>query len=469
MKKNLLVYTVILTLFSILIFFTLQQGDLLRNGEPPAIGKHLVNKEAVTGVWKQLFENTKHPMALLLLQVTVILVVSRIFGLLTRFVKQPSVVGEIVAGIVLGPSLLGLLFPELFAYLFPADSLKVLNFLSQLGLTFFMFTIGMELDLESIKSKARDAIVISHTGIIFPFFLGVLTAYFLYTYYATEGSTFLAFALFMGISMSITAFPVLARIIKEKGLSNTHLGKLTLTSAAADDVTAWCVLALVIAIAKANEVGSAAYTIVLTVAFIAFMLIVVSPLLRMLGRRPILNQDLSKNTVAVSFFVLLVSSFIADVIGIHVLFGAFLAGVVMPPNEKFKELLTYKLEDVSSLILLPIFFAITGLRTQIGLLNEPAQWLLCLAIIGIAVLGKFGGATVASRLVGQSWKESFSIGTLMNTRGLMELVVLNIGYDMGILSAELFAIMVLMALATTFMTSPMLDLINYVSAKKAIN
>jgi Kef-type K+ transport system membrane component KefB len=164
--------------------------------------------------------------------------------------------------------------------------------------------------------------------------------------------------------------------------------------------------------------------------------------------------------VAVSFCVLLVSSYIADVIGIHVLFGAFLAGVVMPPNEKFKELLTYKLEDVSSLILLPIFFAITGLRTQIGLLTEPAQWLLCLAIIGVAVLGKFGGATAAAKLVGQPWRSSFSIGALMNTRGLMELVVLNIGYDMGILSAELFAIMVLMALATTFMTSPLLDLIN---------
>ncbi|MBS1612571.1 MAG: cation:proton antiporter [Bacteroidetes bacterium] len=464
MKKHIAVYTVILAIFSVLIYFTLKNGEALSSGILSTLPRGAA--ETPGNIAAQLFENTKHPMALLLLQVTVILVVSRIFGLLTRFIKQPSVIGEIAAGIVLGPSLLGLLFPDFFAYLFPAESLKALNFLSQLGLTFFMFTIGMELDLESIKSKARDAIVISHTGIIFPFFLGVLTAYFLYQQYATPGSTFLAFALFMGISMSITAFPVLARIIKEKGLGNTHLGKLALTSAAADDVTAWCVLAIVIAFAKATALSAAFYTIILTVAFIAFMLLVVGPLLRMLGKRPILNQDLSKNTVAVSFCVLLVSSYIADVIGIHVLFGAFLAGVVMPPNEKFKELLTYKLEDVSSLILLPIFFAITGLRTQIGLLNEPAQWLLCLAIIGIAVLGKFGGATAAAKLVGQPWRSSFSIGALMNTRGLMELVVLNIGYDMGILSAELFAIMVLMALATTFMTSPLLDFINYVSTRK---
>lgn len=465
MKKNLLVYTIILTVFSLLIFLTLQQGHQLNVSGTANTPGSIINKESSSALLSQLFENTKHPIALLLLQVTVILVISRIFGLLTRFVKQPSVIGEIVAGIVLGPSLLGLLFPDFFAYLFPADSLRVLNFLSQLGLTFFMFTIGMELDLESIKSKARDAIVISHAGIVFPFFLGVLTAYFLYQHFATPGTNFLSFALFMGIAMSITAFPVLARIIKEKGLGSTHLGKLALTSAAADDVTAWCVLAVVIAIAKAGEIGSAWYTIILTVVFIAVMLLGVGPLLRKLGRRPIMNDDLSKNTVAVSFCVLLVSSYIADIIGIHILFGAFLAGVVMPPNEKFKELLTYKLEDVSALILLPIFFAITGLRTQIGLLNDPALWLLCLAIMGIAVLGKFGGATVAARLVGQSWKNSFSIGALMNTRGLMELVVLNIGYDMGILSAELFAIMVLMALATTFMTSPLLDLINYISGR----
>lgn len=465
MKKNLLVYTVIIVVFSVLIFATLKQGEGLHLPGTSGIqaGIHAQPQQDIVA---QLFENTKHPMALLLLQVSVILVVSRIFGLLTRFIKQPSVIGEIIAGIVLGPSLLGLIFPDLFAYLFPAESLKTLNFLSQLGLTFFMFTIGMELDLESIKSKARDAIVISHAGIIFPFFLGVLTAYFLFLGFATPGSNFLSFALFMGVSMSITAFPVLARIIKEKKLSNTHLGKLALTSAAADDVTAWCVLAVVIAIAKAGAVGSAWYTIILTVVFIAVMLFIVSPLLRKLGKRPIMNDDLSKNTVAVSFFVLLVSAYIADVIGIHILFGAFLAGVVMPPNEKFKELLTYKLEDVSALVLLPVFFAITGLRTQIGLLNDPALWLICLGIMAVAILGKFGGATVAAKLVGQSWKDSFSIGALMNTRGLMELVVLNIGYDMGILSKELFAIMVLMALATTFMTSPLLDLINYVSEKK---
>lgn len=472
MRKNILVYAVIVSIFSVFIFLIIHEGNKL---VPDYLGKPAVATEIsaaakpiaqADGIVQQLFQNMKTPVGLLFLQVLVILITCRAFGYLTRLMGQTNVVGEIIAGIVLGPSLLGMFFPEFSAFLFPKESLKTLQFLSQIGLAFFMFTIGMELNIESIKSKAKDAVVISHASIIFPFFLGVLTAYFIFTKFATPSSNFLSFALFMGIAMSITAFPVLARILKEKKLTHTPLGAMALTCAAADDVTAWCVLAVVIAIAKAASLATAAYTIALTLGFIVFMLYVVKPIVSKLGNRPILNDDLDKNTVALAFLVLLLSAYFAELIGIHVLFGAFLAGVIMPPNPKFKELMAYKLEDVSAMILLPIFFAITGLRTQIGLLNDSNLWLLCFVIISVAVAGKLGGSTLTARLVGQNWKDAWSIGALMNTRGLMELVVLNIGYDMGILSAELFAIMVLMALATTFMTSPLLDLIKFVSAKK---
>lgn len=470
--KNLVIYAVVVTIFSVFIFGIIHQGGKL---VPDYLSKPVVEQTiaaakpaaaAGSGIVNQIFQNMKTPVGLLFLQVLVILVTCRAFGYLTRLMGQTNVVGEIIAGIVLGPSLLGLIAPEFSAFLFPKESLKTLQFLSQIGLAFFMFTIGMELNIESIKSKAKDAVVISHASIVFPFFLGVTLAYFIYTKFATPASNFLSFALFMGIAMSITAFPVLARILKEKNLTHTPLGAMALTCAAADDVTAWCVLAVVIAIAKAANLITAAYTIGLTLGFIVVMLYAVKPIVNKLGNRPILNDDLDKNTVAISFLVLLLSAYLAELIGIHVLFGAFLAGVIMPANPKFKELMAYKLEDVSAMILLPIFFAITGLRTQIGLLNDSNLWLLCFVIIAIAVAGKLGGSTLTARMVGQTWKDSWSIGALMNTRGLMELVVLNIGYDMGILSAELFAIMVLMALATTFMTSPLLDLINLISAKK---
>jgi Kef-type K+ transport system membrane component KefB len=470
MRKNILIYVIIITFFSISIYGIIHKGNDL---VPNYISNVLQQKQTTVhpvaeskGIISQLFQNMKTPVGLLFLQVLTILITCRAFGYITRLIGQTNVVGEIIAGIVLGPSLLGLLFPDFSAFLFPKESLKILQFLSQIGLAFFMFTIGMELNLESIKNKAKDAVVISHASIVFPFFLGVVVSYFIYTQFATPGSNFVSFSLFMGIAMSITAFPVLARIIKEKKLTHTPLGAMALTCAAADDVTAWCVLAVVIAIAKAASVLTAVYTIALTLAYILAMLYVVKPIISSIGNKPLLNDDLDKNTVALSFLVLLFSAYFAELIGIHILFGAFLAGVIMPSNQKFKEIMANKLEDVSAIILLPIFFAITGLRTQIGLLNDFNLWILCIVIIAIAVIGKLGGSTLTARLVGQSWKDSWSIGVLMNTRGLMELVVLNIGYDMGILSDKLFAIMVLMALATTFMTSPLLDLVNYISVKK---
>jgi len=416
----------------------------------------------------QFAENAKHPLSLLLLQILLIIVASRIFSLLLMLLGQQSVIGEILAGIFLGPSVMGLLFPDFFHFIFPANSLGTLQFLSQIGLAFFMFIIGMELDLSIIRSKARDALFVSNVSIAIPFLMGVILAYYLYGSYAPAGVGFLGFCLFIGISVSITAFPVLARILQERNMTKTAVGSLAIVCAATDDVSAWCILAAVIAIAKAGAIASALFTIILAMLFVTVMLLIVKPFLAKIFSKQLSKEDPGKLIVAFSFLTLLCSAYIAELIGIHALFGSFLAGVIMPQNINFKEKITEKLEDVSVLVLLPIFFAFTGLRTQIGLLNDSHAWTAFGFILLVAVGGKFGGSTIASKFTGQTWKNSIMLGALMNTRGLMELIVLNIGYDLGILSPQIFAMMVLMALATTLMTGPSLNLINWISRKREV-
>ncbi|HYE55532.1 MAG TPA: cation:proton antiporter, partial [Chitinophagaceae bacterium] len=408
--------------------------------------------------WEQWLHNLQHPLAILLLQVMVILVMARVFGMLARAIRQPAVVGEIIAGICLGPSLLGWLWPGSAQWLFPAGSLQSLLFLGQIGLAFFMFVVGMQMDTANLKHKARHAVMISHVSIVFPFFLGVGLAYFIYSYAAPAGIGFLPFALFMGIAMSITAFPVLARIVQERKLSGTPLGTLALTCAAADDITAWCLLAAVVAIAKAGTFATSLITLGLAVAFICLMLYVVKPLLAARIKK-IADAGSKQSLVAIVFMVVLLSGWLAEVIGIHALFGAFFAGVIMPSNFIIRKMITDKVEDFSMLLLLPIFFAYTGLRTQVALIAEDQLWFTFALIMLIAVGGKLGGSAITAKLMGQSWSDSLAIGALMNTRGLMELVVLNIGYELGILSPGIFALMVLMALATTFMTGPLLHLV----------
>jgi Kef-type K+ transport system membrane component KefB len=426
---------------------------------------HTIDLSSKQSVLEQFSHNVKNPLSLLLLQIIVILSVAKIFGVLATKIGQPSVVGEIFAGIFLGPSIIGYFFPDFSLYLFPVDSQKTLQFLSQIGLAFFMFIVGMELDLEKLQNKARNAIVISHASIIVPFFLGVVLAGSLYVEMAPANVSFLAFALFMGIALSITAFPVLARIIQERGLTKTPLGAMVITCAAADDVTAWCILAAVIAIVKAGSIVSALFTITLALIFVMFMLKVIGPWIKRKSTAIVEKEKISKGVVAIAFFILLMSAYVAELIGIHALFGAFIAGVIMPHNVKFKDVLAGKIEDVSVLLLLPIFFAFTGLRTHIEMLNQGHLWGTCMLVIAVAVAGKFGGSALSAKLVGQSWKDSLSIGALMNTRGLMELIVLNIGLDLKILSPAIFSIMVLMALATTFMTGPSLSFINFVAKK----
>jgi len=475
MKKNLLLYTLIIGLFGCLIGLILDKGKSLTPKSAQIVSSSVKTIEktppivsSTQSVTQQFLSNIKSPLSLLLLQIITILIVAKLFGFLIGKIGQPSVVGEMIAGIFLGPSIMGMIFPDFSAFLFPKNSLPNLQFLSQIGLAFFMFIVGMELDVSKLKNKAHSAVVISHASIIFPYFLGVLISYLLYEQFAPANVSFLSYALFIGITLSITAFPVLARILQERGLTKTPLGALALTCAAADDVTAWCILATVIAIVKAGSILSALFTISLALIFVLIMLYMIRPWLRKVSIKIVESGDLNKMVVAVVFLILLLSAYFTETIGIHALFGAFLAGVIMPDNMKFKERLTVKIEDVSVLLLLPIFFAFTGLRTHIGLLNEGHLWGICGLIIFVAVFGKFGGSALSARIVGNSWKDSFSIGALMNTRGLMELIVLNIGYDLGILSPEIFAIMVIMALTTTFMTGPILDFVEYIAKKRAV-
>ena len=454
------------------IYWIAKKGSALQN--PVLTATQAQNtKEATVANEFHIFKDSfnhglSEPLAVLLLQIIVIIACARLFGYLFKKIGQPAVIGEIVAGIVLGPSVIGAYFPEINHFLFPAASLSSLSFLSQIGLILFMFIIGMELDLKAIGKQAYGAVIISHASIIIPYTLGMALAYYIYRDYAPANITFLSFALFMGISMSITAFPVLARILQEKGLTRSRLGAMALTCAAADDLTAWCILAAVIALVKSGSSFSVFYTIGLAIIYVLVMLKVVRPFLERLSAVYDNKEKRRTPIIALFFILLIISSYITSVIGVHALFGAFMAGVIMPSSFSFRKIVIDKIEDVSIILLLPLFFVITGLRTQIGLINEGHLWITFGWILLVAVAGKFGGSTLAARMVGQSWKDSLSIGVLMNTRGLMQLIVLNIGYDLGILSPEVFAMMVLMALVTTFMTGPALDLINWLMPDKKV-
>ncbi|MEI6754961.1 MAG: cation:proton antiporter [Paludibacter sp.] len=462
-----LFYIVMLALFAVFTYLLFQKGEVFNSLAPLKV--HAVQQGMGLEVFKSsIFHNLAEPASMLLLQIISILIVSRLFGYLFKKIGQPTVIGEILAGIVLGPSLLGYFYPQAFHFLFAANSLGNLYIISQLGLILFMFTVGMDLNVGVLKQKISQTYVISHASILIPYLLGMTLAYFVYKEFAASHTDFLSFALFIGISMSITAFPVLARIVQEKGLSKTHLGTMAIASAANDDVTAWCILAAVIAIAKTGSFISSLYTIGFSVLYVIFMLLIVKPFLKRVGEIYSNSEVLNKSIVAFLLLILIVSSFITQVIGIHALFGAFLAGVVMPQLPNFRRMVIEKIEDVSVTLLLPLFFVFTGLRTEIGLLNSPYLWGICGIFILVAIGGKFVGGAFTARILGETWKDSLSIGVLMNTRGLMELIVLNIGYEMGILPPAIFVMLVIMALVTTFMTTPALSIINYIFPEKDI-
>jgi Kef-type K+ transport system membrane component KefB len=393
----------------------------------------------------------------LFVQVTLIVALSRLMGWIFSRFHQPQVMGEMIAGLILGPSLLGWAAPAAYQRLFPAESLQFLAILSQIGVVFFLFLIGLELDPAILRTRAKAAAGISLASILFPFVLGItFTILFYNQLFAVTGRLW-ASALFMGAAMSITAFPVLARILTERNLHRSQLGVISIACAAINDLAAWCILAVVVAVAKYSSPAHALRTALLAAAYIALMALAVRPFLKRLQLIHQQQGKLSQNMVALIILLLLASAFATERIGIHALFGAFVLGLVMPKNPQFVRHLGEKLEDFIVVLLLPLFFAFTGLNTRITLLDSPAMWGFALLIIAIACTGKFGGAALGARIFKMPWRESAAIGVLMNTRGLMELIILNIGRELGLISPQVFAMMVIMALVTTAMTTPLLN------------
>jgi Kef-type K+ transport system membrane component KefB len=394
---------------------------------------------------------------LILIEVLVVIGGSRLVGWIFRSIDQPLVIGEIVAGIALGPSLLGWLAPDLSALLFPTSAIPFLNVLSQIGLIFFMFLIGLELDPKYLSGNLKTAVVTSGVSILVPFSLAGILSLVIYPIVSNSSVSFTAFALFLGAAMSITAFPVLARIITENNLQNTRLGTLALTCAAVDDVTAWCLLALAIAVTRTNSMAGAIPIIIYSLLYIGGMLTIGRWLLGRLSTYYDRTGKLSQLMLAGIYMAVVSSALITEAIGIHLIFGAFLMGAAMPKNPGLVREIAQKTEDFVLIFLLPVFFAYSGLKTQVGLLNSIDLWLLCAAILGVAIVGKYFGTYYAARSCQIDRKEASALGWLMNTRGLTELIVLNIGLELGVISPILFTMLVIMALVTTFMTSPLLE------------
>jgi Kef-type K+ transport system membrane component KefB len=392
-----------------------------------------------------------------LLALAAVVLTGRVLGRLFAGIGQPPVIGEVIGGILLGPSLLGRVAPGMASYVLPSSVAPFLGVIAQLGVMLYMFMVGLQLNASLLRSRAHATVAISHASIVAPFVLGSLLALFLYPRLSTSDVSFTSFALFMGVAMSITAFPVLARILTDRGIAATELGVIALTCAAADDVTAWCLLAFVVGVAQAKVQGALLVT-VLAIAFIATMFLVVRPLAaRLLSRSG--GRPPGREAVALALVCVLVSALTTEWIGVHGIFGAFLFGVVIPHDSALARALIERLEDLVLILLLPAFFAFTGMRTRIDLVSGVPQWLICGLVILVATAGKFAGTFGAARLSGIDWRGAASLGILMNTRGLMALIVLDAGLNIGVISPTLFAMMVIMAVITTVATTPMLSLV----------
>lgn len=391
-----------------------------------------------------------------LLALVVVVAAARVCGALVARLHQPAVMGEVLAGILLGPSLLGQIAPAAMHYLQPPSIAPILSVVAQLGVMLFMFLVGLELDTARLGRRTRAMFVISQVSIVVPFLLGMGLAVFLYPRLSTADVPFTVFALFLGVSLSVTAFPVLARILTDRGLQGSELGLVALSCAAVGDVTAWCLLAFVTAAASA-AVSSAWITLGATALYLAVMFVVARPLVARAVRAQELRGAVSQGAIALAIVGMLLSALATEAAGIHAIFGAFLAGAIIPHESRLAQTLTRALADLVVVLFLPVFFASTGMRTEIGLVSGAAQWLLCGLIILTASAGKFGGAFAAARVMGFGARDAAALGVLMNTRGLMELIVLNVGLERGILTPALFAMLVLMAVATTFATTPLLD------------
>lgn len=454
-------YVIVLLASVVALWGTLQLDEALT---PTHLRPVQARETTVTSTFSDFSSSVMHhihsTIGVLLLQILIILLVVRVMGWIFRKLRQPAVIGEIVAGILLGPSLFGRVAPDLFSSLFPIESLPNIQLLSNFGLILFMFAIGMELRLGDIRRQLKSSLIISHTGIFVPFALSLPLSYTIYTEYASGLTSFMPFALFIGIAMSITAFPVLARIIQENHLQRTYLGKLSLSTAAAGDITAWLLLAAIIAISQSGSVWSTGYNLLFLIGYLLVMFGIIRPLFRVAGKVYNNTEVISHGMVGVIFILLLLSSYITELLSMHALFGAFMLGLVMPEELSFRKILTDKIEDVSLMLFLPLFFVSSGLQTELGLIDSWATWGQLGLFTLVAVVGKVGGTYFAARCSGQGAKDSLYLGAFMNTRGLMELVVLGIGYEMKILPPTIYAVLVLMTVVTTVMTMPLVHLIN---------
>lgn len=406
----------------------------------------------------------------LFLQLTVILATCRIVTILgRRYLGQTDVVCEMIAGVMLGPSLLGLIAPDFQQWLFPKlpiitslgdkipnPSMSILYAISQIGLVIYMFLIGLELNTKLLKHHIKSASLLSAAGIITPFILGAIASFWFYH----NGDFFLpkvtpwSAALYLGASMTITAFPMLARILYERGLAQTRFGTLALGAASVDDGVAWCLLAIVLASVK-NSLSIAILAIGGGICYVLFVIFIGQSLLRAFTRMTKRDAGVNRQTLTLMLIILMFCAWFTDVTGIYAIFGAFALGAVTPRGE-FAQQIRQHTEFLTTSFLLPMFFVFSGLNTQIGLVNTPTLWGITLLIIAIAILGKGIACMLAAKLAGENWRESATIGALMNARGLMELIILNIGLEQGIITPTLFTIMVIMAVITTLMASPLI-------------
>jgi Kef-type K+ transport system membrane component KefB len=444
--RALLGYALLLALAVGLFLLVRAHGETLRAPPPDPSANHTPRRGAGQG------EVLMH----VLLALAAVLLAGRLLGKAFAHVGQPPVIGEVVAGILLGPSLLG---AEWSAWLLPPEAAPYLGVIAQLGVVLYMFLVGLELNAGSLRAQARATVSVALASMVVPFVGGAVLALYLYPRLSSSDVPFTSFALFMGVATAITAFPVLARILSDRKMTRTELGSLALGIAAIGDVTAWCLLAFVVGVAHAR-IDGAVRVAGLSLAFVLAMLVAVRPAAGWLVRRAE-GRPVTPGVVSWVLLAVLLSALATEAIGIHAIFGAFLLGAVMPHEGSLARELTGKLEDVVVVLLLPAFFAYTGMRTRIGLVAGAQAWLLCGLIVLVATLGKFGGTLLAARLTGLDWRTAASLGVLMNTRGLMELIVLNIGLDLGVISPALFAMMVLMALATTLATTPILKVLEW--------
>ncbi len=421
------------------------------------------NPTAVTPLIAAGGPKTEAVLFTVLVQLMVIILAARLFAALARRVKQPGVVGEIAAGLVLGPSCFGYFFPDLSLRLFDPAVSDIFGVLGQLGLVLMMFVVGLEFDTSHLRVHGRAAAGVSLTGIALPFALGAGLAHLVYPYlepnHAGQPVPELGFLLFMGVAMAITAIPVLGRIMIELGIIRTRIGALTISAAAVDDASGWILLATIASIVRAEfQFWHTVAMIAETLGFFLAMVVVVRPPLKRFLRSAIERGqgDLGPSSLSVVYAAVFLSALATNLIGIFAIFGAFMLGTVLSDEPQLREIMGRHLRNFLTVIFLPIFFTYTGLRTDVGTLHTAWHWLAFLAVLACAVGGKLGGCGLAAWLGGQSPREAFCIGAMMNTRGLMELVVINLGRDLGVVPDSVFCMLVFMALATTVMTTPLL-------------